>query len=223
MNKAVEFLKDGSVTLKTVQSPINGELTVKWDMVSGYQILGGGLWQVGGPVETVWKAGMKAAHSKNLDVKRALILGLGGGTTAHLIHKNWPLAKITGVDIDPLIVSLGNDYMGLKNLDIKTLIDDAFVFTKKDKTLYDFICVDTYVGDTYPEKLESVEFLRQVQKRISPNGIVIFNRIFESNERKLSVAFENKLKNLFQEVKEVAPSRELVNVIFVCSGPTSSS
>jgi hypothetical protein len=42
------FFHDGSILFKEVESPINGVLTVKWDITFGYQIMGGGLWQVGG-------------------------------------------------------------------------------------------------------------------------------------------------------------------------------
>ena len=58
----IEFIRDGSFTFKEVDSPINGKLTVKWDINFGYQIMGGGLWQVGGPVRVVWKAALQKVH-----------------------------------------------------------------------------------------------------------------------------------------------------------------
>jgi SAM-dependent methyltransferase len=213
----VEFLRDGSATLKKVNSPINGELTVKWDLLSGYQIMGGGLWQVGGPVETVWKAGMKEIKKRGLDLKDALILGVGGGTTAKLIRENWPDANITGIDIDPLIIQLGEEYLGLKKLNVNLVVSDAFVWTKKNNETFDVVCIDTYVGDTFPPQFASVEFLKQVKSSVRKDGVAIFNRIFESNERKASDGFLKSLKAVFTEVKEVYPSHELLNVLFVCS------
>lgn len=213
----VEFLRDGSATLKKVQSPINGELTVKWDMLSGYQIMGGGLWQVGGPVETVWKGGIKEFTKRNLHIENALILGVGGGTTAKLIREHWPNAKIVGVDIDPLIIKLGEEYLGLKKLDVELIVADAFEWTQKNKKRFDVICIDTYVGDSFPPQFASSEFLESVKKSLNKDGVAIFNRIFESSQRKASDGFLKSLKGVFDTVKEVYPSHELLNVLFVCS------
>lgn len=217
MNKALEFLKDGSATLKQVHSPINGELTVKWDILSGYQIMGGGLWQVGGPVETVWKAGIKEIKKRSLPIQDALILGVGGGTTAKLIRENWQNSKIVGVDIDPLIIKLGEEYLGLKKLDVELIVADAFTWTQKNKKKFDAVCIDTYVGDSFPPQFASPEFLECVKKLINKDGVVIFNRIFESSQRKASDGFLKSLKAVFSNVKEVYPSHELLNVLFVCS------
>ncbi len=212
-------MNDGSVTLKTIDSPINGKLTVKWDLLNGYQIMGGGLWQVGGPVETVWRSGIKVTKGRNLSVSKALILGVGGGTTAKLIRETWTKCEIVGVDIDPEIVKLGEEYLGLKKINVKLHIADAFQFSKNDKGKYDLICVDTYVGSSYPEKLASIEFLTQVKELMNNNGIVIFNRIFGEKDHKKATEFESKLKTQFGNVMEKAPSQELVNIIYVCSVP----
>src|SRR5689334_14469212 len=108
----------GTKILEERKSKFNGNLRVinTWGM--GTCIQADGLTQSGGIVETIWKATLRKI--KDEQIKSVLILGLGGGTVAKLVHKNWPKAKIIGVDIDPIIIELGKKYLGLndKNINI---------------------------------------------------------------------------------------------------------
>ncbi len=201
----IEFIRDGSFTFKEVESPINGKLTVKWDINFGYQIMGGGLWQVGGPVRIVWKAAIEKVHSEKPIVKKALILGLGGGSIAKLIREYWPDASITGVDIDPVIVELGKDYLNLGKLDVDIQIDDALHFLKLDKTIYDLICVDTYVGDQFPPQFESEVFLNLLKKHMDNESYAVFNRLYFGDKRKIANAFEKTLESIFNKVNPIYP------------------
>lgn len=219
VNKALEFLKDGSVTLKKVHSPLNGELTVKWDTVDGYQILGGpdGLWQVGGPVEAVWKRGLKKFTAEERPVKKALILGLGGGTIAKILRKKYPDAKIVGVDLDPVIVQLGKEYFGLNKLNVEVSIADAFEMSQKiRKDKFDLICVDLYVGDKFPEKFATEEFVNNVQRLLSKGGYAIFNRLYFGKHTAGAEKFLKILKEVYSDVEEIHLLNE-ANAIYICS------
>lgn len=212
MNKISEFLTDGSVTLTSVDSPINGTLTVKWDAFAGYQILGGGLWQVGGPVEDIWRVVLRTINNEGFVPKNCLILGLGGGTIAKLVRKNWSDVIITGVDIDPVIVDLGKKYMNLNKLGVDIHISDAATFKSNQK--YDLICVDMYVGDKFPEKFEQSGFLQSVRELLSKNGKVIFNRLYYGTKRKDADLFEKKLKTIYPIVKAHYPE---VSALYECT------
>ena len=36
---------------------------------------------------------------------------------------------------------------------------------------YDLICIDTYVGDTFPDKFESEEFIKNIKELLEPGGM----------------------------------------------------
>lgn len=212
MNKVAEFLTQGAVTLKKVNSPTNGELTVKWDTLDGYTILGGGLWQVGGPVEGVWKIGLAKVSGDKFS--KILILGLGGGTIAKLARKKWPDSKIVGVDIDPIIVKLGEDYLGLKKFNVEQHIEDAEQFIKKEKRHFDLICVDMYLGENYPEKFEDEKFIKNTKKLLTKDGVLAVNRLYFGKKRALAEKFLKLLKQNFTNVTEVYPKIE-ANVVYL--------
>ncbi len=145
-----------------------------------------------------------------------MIVGLGGGSIAKLVRKNWSDAKITGVDIDPVIVELGKKYMGLEKSNVDIKIEDGEKYIKElisDKKTFDLICFDTYVGETFPEKFESLQFIKDVKKLMSEEGIVVFNRLYGPEDRAAALAFAKTLEKVFTNVERVYPE---ANIMFVC-------
>jgi spermidine synthase len=152
-------------------------------------------------------------------ISNILILGLAGGTVVKLVKKLWPEAKITGVDIDPIMVKLGKKYLGLDKKDVKIVIDDAYDFIKRSqvqnpKSKYDLILVDLYVGDQYPNKFEDLNFIKLVKSSLAKNGIAIFNRLYYGGKRTKAVRFEDKLEKLFKKVDIIFPE---ANVMFIAT------
>src|SRR3989344_2642629 len=177
-------------TLEERKSEYNGHLKVARTFGMGTYIQADGLTQSGGIVESIWKSTI--GKIKNQDINNCLILGLGGGTVAKIIQKRWPESKITGVDIDPIMVELGKKYLDLS--DVRTKIQDAYGF---ESTGYDLVIVDLYRGDKFPKKFESGIFL----KKLTKNKLVIFNRLCYKDKKLIAIKFGEKLKGLFKHVE----------------------
>lgn len=216
MSKLKQIL-DGQIVLEEKNSPINGDLTVIRDLVFGTYILGGGLPQSGGLAAHIWKISLKEVLIEKSGVKSALIVGLGGGGIARIIRKNWPDAQIVGVDIDPVMVELGQKYLGLTKAQVKTHIDDAehFIVSEiKAGKKYDLVCFDTYVGENFPKKFESVTFITKVSKLLNNDGLAVFNRLYGSEDRNAAHQFADSLRKVFKSVEPVYP---VANVMYLCS------
>ena len=165
----------------------------------------------------IWKETLNKVNNPKLKVNNVLIVGLGGGSIAKLVRDNWKEAKITGVDIDPVIVELGKKYMKLDRSNVDINIEDAEKFIAKlikDKKKFNLICFDTYVGDTFPEKFESLSLIKQVSSILSEDGLVIFNRLYGSEDRVAALSFAKTLEKVFSSVVRVYPE---ANIMFVCS------
>jgi len=215
MGSLVKFL-GGQVVLEEVDSEINGRLTVIQDLAWGTYIKGGGLTQSGGVAKAVWKTSLSKVRSEKSGVRNSLIVGLGGGSIAELIERYWPESEIMGVDIDPEIVRLGKKYLKLDPEKVEIVIGDAYklVMSKKlQAASYDLICVDTYVGDNFPEAFESGRFLKRVRDLLASGGVAVFNRLYYDEKRILAEKFEKKLEGVFSKVERVYPE---ANVMFVC-------
>jgi spermidine synthase len=208
----------GFKVLEEVDSPINGHLRVIKDISWGVHIEGGGLTQSGGVAERVWRTSLNRVSNSGLMVRKALIVGLGGGSIAKIISENWPEASIIGVDIDPVIVELGKKYLGLSDKKVDIIIKDAYDFVVAHKAPitnhnYDLICIDTYVGDKFPDKFESEEFIKNIKELLEPGGMVVFNRLYYGEKRPLALSFEKKLEKLFDITRVFAEA----NIMFICS------
>lgn len=201
--------------LKTVNSPINGKIEVVKSLAFGTYISIGGLTQSGGIVYEIWKKTLRRIKRENIIINKCLILGLGGGSVSKLVKKYWPNSYTTGVEIDKTMVKLGKEYLDLKDVEIN--VRDAYKFcmrSLKSKKRYDLIIVDLYIGDKFPEKFESTEFLKVINKLLSKKGIIVFNRLYYDRKRKDAVVFAQKLEKIFKNVEYFYPE---ANLMLICS------
>lgn len=218
MNKISDFLA-GIKVLEEAGSKVNGKITVVKSLAFGTYFQVGGLTQSGGIIKNIWNYTLKkVAKVLKVDrVDKVLVLGLGGGSIIEVIKKCWPEAKITAVDIDPVIVKLGKKYLGLAKHEIEIEIGDAERFLKdyrlKTKDKFDLVCIDLYVGDEYPKTLETKNYIQLVRTVLASGGIAVFNRLYYGEKRPQSVKFGNMLEKVFNKVDVVYPE---ANVMYVC-------
>ncbi len=202
--------------LEDFQSQYNGQIKVKRDLAFGTYLQAGNLTQSGGIIFNIWKKTLNKVRRSPCTVHQSLILGLGGGTLVKVIHKFWPDAEVTGVDIDPQMVEMGKKHLGLKEDEVNIVVSDATKFCKKaiqQKKQYDLVCIDMYNGDVFPTQFEEIEFLEMIKKLLAEDGIAIFNRLYYGEKRKLAVKFSEKLSKVFSTNEAVYPE---ANMMFVC-------
>lgn len=206
----------GTNVLEERKSKFNGNLRVVRTWGMGTYIQSNGLTQSGGIVEAIWRSTLAQIQDSRFKIRNVLVLGLGGGTVVKLIHKNWPKAKITGIDIDPTMIELGKKYLGLDKVDVEIKIADAFQFVR-NSTLYpkryDLVIVDLYQGDKFPKKFETNNYIQLVRTVLSSNGIAVFNRLYFGDKKLEAEEFGKKLEKVFRKVEKFRPE---ANLMFLC-------
>src|SRR3989344_2104718 len=198
-----DFLS-GIKILEEVTSPINGKIQVVRSLGLGNYIQVEGLTQSGGVVNEVWKTTLwKLKNKRTKELKNCLILGLGGGSAAKLVRKFWPDAKITGVEIDPIMVNLGKKYLKLDAVEVDIVIDDAYKFVANSSKLiaqsYNLILVDLYIGYDVPEKFTKQDLIYLARSLLASGGVVVFNRLYFGEKRKEAEKFGEKLEKVFSK------------------------
>jgi len=204
----------GTKILEKRKSKYNGELQVVKTLGMGIYIQANGLTQSGGIVETIWKQTFRKINSSKITITNCLILGLGGGTVAKLIRKKYKDAKITGIDVDPVMIELGKKYLEIDEQKVKIVIGDASNLSSFSKQKFDLIIVDLYNGDNFPEQFETENYMHLVRSLLSRSGMAIFNRLYYGEKRPMAVKFGNKLKKIFTKVEWFYPE---ANLMFLCS------
>jgi len=216
----IDFIT-GTWLIDEEKSSINGRVQVFKSFAFGTYLQVGRLTQSGGVVYDVWRTSLrKVKKEKREEINNCLILGLAGGSVAKLVRKFWgDDVEIVGVDIDPVMVEMGNKHLGLDKHDVKVNIGDAYDFVNKlvkskKKAKYDLICIDLYVGDQYPEKFEKEDFLKLIHNNLSKEGIAVFNRLYYDEKRAQAMRFLKVLERHFENVTPVFPQ---ANIMFLCS------
>jgi spermidine synthase len=218
--KATAKLMAFSIFPRTVyktKSKINGEIVVK-EQLGQYTLHVGGLIQSGGIIEGIWKKALRFASlaQGKPSLSKCLVLGLGGGTVVQLIKSHWPEVKIIGVEIDPEIIKIGEKFFGLGEIEnLKIIKANAFKWIGgyfndlNHQSKFDLIIVDLYLGDKFPKKVESEEFLKNLKKLLSKDGMVVFNWLKGKSEKQ----FEEKIKKIFPAIEKIETPTNLFFVL----------
>jgi len=200
----------GTKVLEKRISKYNSEIKVMKNLGSGIYIQANGLTQSGGIVESIWNSTIKELRKfRTPELQTVLILGLGAGTVAKLIRKTWPNSKITGVEIDPIMVDLGRKYLDLDKYKVNVKIQDA---AKPLNKKFDLVIVDLYLGGNLPKKFTSIQFSRLVYGYVNEGGVAIFNRLLIKKNKSEVLKFEGKLGKIYKKVDVFYPP---ANIMFI--------
>ncbi|KAL9321952.1 hypothetical protein ACSQ67_010005 [Phaseolus vulgaris] len=111
------------------------------------------------------------------------ILGLGGGTAAHLMLDLWPSLQLEGWEIDQILIDKVRDYFGLSDLEKATEdggvlnihVGDAFVPSKDFHGRYAGIVVDLFADGKVLPQLQEVSTWLRLQERLMADGRFMVN------------------------------------------------
>ncbi|MFA6451040.1 MAG: fused MFS/spermidine synthase [bacterium] len=145
--------------------------------------------------------------------KNVCILGAAGGTDARILKHTFPQTKITGVEIDPGLIELGNKYMELKAATDRIVISDGRAFLRADREKYDLIVVDVYNQSYIPFHMATVEFFLLVRERLTERGVVAFNVAWRTgDDMRLVHRCANTLSRVFPSVyiRQMAPKTNII-------------
>jgi spermidine synthase len=109
-------------------------------------------------------------------IKRILMIGLGGGSISTYLGRAMPNVEIDTVEIDPGVIDVARKYFGIKDSPrVRYLDGDGRVFLTRSKKQYDLILIDAFHGGYVPFHLLTREFYGLVKQRLAPGGTAAFN------------------------------------------------
>jgi spermidine synthase len=120
--------------------------------------------------------GYWAAMLPSLPPRRALILGLGGGTLARLLGARFGTSvRMVGVDDDVAIIETARaaGWLAVPNLEL--VVSDAFEFVKTRDQRFDYVAVDLFRGERLVAQIFGQPFLKRVRALLEPPAQVAFN------------------------------------------------
>ena len=127
-------------------------------------------------VDLISKSPVVIRHSSS--DKRALVLGLGGGSVANVLIKHG--FDVDAVELDERMAYSAKTFFDLDEK-VKVTVDDARHFVRsqivneKPQTKYDVIVLDAFVGEVNPHHLSSQESFLEIKSLLSDSGIFFIN------------------------------------------------
>jgi spermidine synthase len=138
-------------------------------------LLVNGIVQSISPEDGLAAGGYWAAMVPDVRPSRGLILGLGGGTLARLLHVRWGVFPIVGVDDDPAILELATQLGWLPSQALEVVIADAFEYVQTSNDRFDYIAIDLFRGEQLALRAFGKPFLRRVRNLLEPRGRLAMN------------------------------------------------
>lgn len=201
-------------TLFESTSPLSGEIKVI-EQGSERRLMVGGVCQsvnteAPGVEQRYWGQAAKEVKRVKSKVQSCLILGLGGGTVVHFLARDFPGVQIDVVELDPVIVDIARRFFGLDQIpNLRVITADAAAVVNNPKTYnlpattYNLILVDLYCGSKFPEPFGNIEFIRRIAGLLAPDGLAIFNRVFQQDHPEVLRDFTATIGQVFAKVEGV--------------------
>jgi spermidine synthase len=149
--------------------------------------------------------------------RSALILGLGGGTIAHLLTLRFGPLPMVGVDDDAGVLALGRERFGLDALShLRVELGDAYAFASACRERFDLVVVDLFRAGEVPRDVTATPFLRDVRRLLAPGGLATFNLARDGR----AASRIHRLGKVFLLEKQVLTG---FNVVVHCRAPVRSA
>lgn len=167
----------------------------------------------------IWRIGLQAHLPRSFSPQKVLLLGLGGGSNAHLVRRLYPQAKITAVEIDPQMVEIAKKYFKINKIkNLQIVIADAEKFVNNLSSTvdnlqskpYDLILVDCFEGKYIPKSLQTLNFAK---KLYSLGRYILINRIWWNEHHLETVFFLRNLSKHFFYLKTHTQTNIVVSLV----------
>lgn len=184
------------------QSDINGRIVL--DKRYGQRALvTGKITQSGGELVRMWEKVLSQNIDERQPIKTALLLGVGGGMILRLFHRYFPKAKLYGVEMDPVMISIAKEYFDLTESLNETVYEvDALSWVRKEKKQYDLIVVDLFIHEKNAKGTREKGFLLDLRRILRQSGVILYNAEYSAEKTEEHTAFLDLCLTLF-EVEEV--------------------
>jgi spermidine synthase len=108
--------------------------------------------------------------------RKALLIGLGGGTIGRYLQSRDPRIDVQYVDIDPAVSEIAKRFFFFQpGPRMRVAIEDGRQYLHASSETWDLIYADAYIGQSVPFHLTTVQFLDEVKRHLNPGGAFALN------------------------------------------------
>jgi spermidine synthase len=144
--------------------------------------------------------------------RKVLLIGLGAASLTKFLYRNFPLAHLTVVEIEPDVVAAARHFFKLPEdpRRINLVIGDGAEYVSNNEKKFDLILVDGFDENARPGALDTLPFYQICRTHLSDDGVLAVNLLGSSRNFKSSIA---RICKAFEDRALVFPSCESGNAI----------
>lgn len=151
-----------------------------------------------------------------------LLIGLAAGTVSELFTDIYGPIPITGVELDPQIIGVGQRYFNMNQPNLTPIAADGrrWLAQQPPDARWDMIAIDAYRPPYIPFHLTTVEFFQLVHDHLNENGVVAINVGRTAHNFMLVDALAATLGEVFASVHaidEPGPEDDLGNSLLIAT------
>jgi spermidine synthase len=131
--------------------------------------------------------------------RKVLLIGLGAASLTKFLYRNYPLAKLTVVEIEPAVVAAARQFFKLPEdpLRLNIVIGDGAEFVAACNRKWDLILVDGFDPDARAGMLDTLPFYTAARAGLTDKGILSVNlldrgRGFKASLERIQTAFDGR-------------------------------
>ena len=138
-------------------------------------------------------------HALYPEGKNCLVIGLGAGLIPRWYQQQGISTHV--IDIDPAVVDLAGAYFDY-HASNDVVVQDARYFLQSTDSLYDYLILDVFSGDTTPGYLLSHEAVMLLSDRMSPHAVLGINLVGSlKHETLMTASVVKTLQQVFDQVE----------------------
>lgn len=159
------------------------------------------------------------------DMQSMLVIGLATGTIPRQHIEVYGDIPIDGVEIDPQIIAVGEDYFQMNAEfmpSLRTHAQDGRYILNQLEGNYTVIGIDAYRPPYIPWHLTTVEFFEEVREHLADDGVMVINVGRTNTDRRLVDALTNTLSYVFPTMHAIDVPRSFNTILVATQEETSS-
>lgn len=132
--------------------------------------------------------------------RKVLLIGLGAASLTKFLYRNFPIAHLTVVEIEPGVVAAARQFFKLpedpERVDI--MIGDGVEYMLNSNKKFDLILVDGYDENARSGALDTLPFYQSCRARLGDTGVMAVNlltsnRRFDGSIKRIAEAFDDRV------------------------------
>ncbi|MBI5652123.1 MAG: fused MFS/spermidine synthase [Chloroflexi bacterium] len=208
----IQVIDDGGWRLLTVNEGQAYQSAYRAD-----RVLSGGIWDLF--LIAPFFASHEPSTSSGQTPRNVLMIGLAAGTVARAYTEIYPAIPIDGVELDPAIIAVGQNYFAMTQPNLTAIAGDGRAFMRRAGE-YAVIAIDAYRQPYIPFHLTTVEFFRETRAHLAPRGVVALNAARAPNDYRLVDALAATMRQVFPSVYLIDHPNNANTLIVATNEPT---